>query len=152
VDALQTLAEGRLDEFSGLPAETTREGADAAFGPPESEDEVPRRLGTWVATSRRYAGGIEVWFDGDLAAFVELDHPALDRSLEDLLGPPEATTGSLLGSGREQLVWARRGLAAHRTTVTGEVYRIYAFTPTDTETFLGGPLASVEERRLPRRG
>jgi len=144
---LDHLVTGAFDLWHGLPAGTTRVDATDAFGQPDSPADAPRRLATWTGTSRRYAHGIDVWFDGDAVVFVQVDRPQ-GPALEDMLGPPEAEIPSRLGSSRTQLVWATRGLAAHRSRVTGEVYRLYAFAATDTESFLRSDLAQVEERRI----
>ena len=142
---------GRFDKWPGLPAGADRELVGAALGPPTTAEDAPRRLGTWVGGSRSYANRAEAWFDGDVVIVLQVDWPPVVRPLEALLGPPEATAQSLLGSGREQLIWASRGLAVHRSTVDGGVATVFGFTPTTTELFLNGPLAAMESHRRPVR-
>jgi hypothetical protein len=145
--AIRAFAGGRFAAWRGLPEGADRALVTQALGQPLAEEDAPRRLGTWAGGSRSYPGRVEAWFDGDFVILLQVDWPPLERPLEEALGPPEAVAPSLLGSGREQLIWASRGLAAHRSTVDGGVATVFGFTPTTVEDFLQGALASIESHR-----
>jgi hypothetical protein len=145
--AIRAFAEGRFGEWHGLPEGADRALVTEALGEPLASEDAPRRLGTWAGGSRSYPGRVDAWFDGDLVMFLQVEWPAVEGTLEDVLGAPEAVALSRWGSGREQLVWASRGLAAHRSTVDGGVAAVFGFTPMAVEDFLESALASIESRR-----
>ena len=157
VTALRAFSRGDLGAWWGLPSDCTRADAEAALGPSEPPEDIGGVLAGGPCVYRAYAPGagtplgVAVWFAGDAAVVIETRSPRLAVGLGKALGAPEAVEPSKLGSSRVQWVYAARGLTAHVTSGTGEIFWLYGYTPCAVEDFLAAPLARVELRRIPRR-
>lgn len=157
LDALRTLAEGRLRDWRGLPPGCTRAEAEQAFGSSGQGPDGAAMLGGTLMAFRRYPPargaphGLTVWYAGDRIWAVEINAPHLEEPLARSLGAPDSEGQSMLGVTRTHRIFAARGLAAHLRRNTEEVLRLYAFEPTSLENYLRSPLAHVEERRVPLR-
>jgi hypothetical protein len=154
LDALRALADGDLAAWPGLPAGLSPDRLAEALGP--AGDEEAGRLAGQLATFRVFPPavgapfGVKAWLAGDEVWLLEVREPPLQAPLDQQLGDPEATAPSGLGTSYVQRVYGARGLLLHVSEVTGEVRRLYAFTPEPADAVLAGPIGRVEERRVPR--
>jgi len=155
--ALRALAQGRLDEWPGLQPTCHREHVQEAFGPSLSAVDSFGQLGGSPTAYRRYSStpgaplGLITWFVEDQVVLVRIQDPVLGRSLEEMLGAPEAVEPSRLRAYHNQWIYAGRGLVAHVSKGDGMVSWLYGFRPSTTAEFLDSWLCRVERRRFRRR-
>jgi hypothetical protein len=156
VAALRLLAEGRLDEWNGLPAGCTKDAAESAVGPSERGPDGVTILDGTPTAFRRYPAqpaaphGVQVWLRDDVIFGVEIASPRLSKPPADLLGPPEAKERSGIGSSHMQWIYARRGLVLHVQNITNSTVMLYAFAPCTLAQFRTLPWGRVEIRRVRR--
>ena len=146
MSALQRLAGGELDGWTGLPGGLVLAdvGAVMQLGHGASGNGVlgdEQREAQWVAAqSERYQGGVRVWHDGGHVLVIEARDPAEAGHLPAApdLGEPEATFDTTLGmlvlEGGE-LVYASRGLALRVNPGNGILLGALAFAPTTVEDY-----------------
>lgn len=152
VEALTAIADGDLSRWRGLPA-CSRADVAAALGGRADDPSRPGEFGYSTLYAARGAApyGVTVWFDGDRAMLVQINLPALAKSVGDQLGAPEATADSRLGELIEQRVFASRGLTAHVQEWDGKAIRIYGYAPMTAQAFLASPWATVSNIKDPDR-
>jgi hypothetical protein len=141
MSALQRLAGGELDGWTGLPGGLVLAdvGAVMPLGHGASGNGVlgdEHRDAQWVAAaSERYQGGVRVWHDGGAVLVIEARDPTEAGRLPTApdLGEPEATLDTTLGmlvlEGGE-LVYASRGLSLRVNPANRILLGVLAFAPT----------------------
>lgn len=152
---LRELAAGRYAHFSGLPRGLTRPQVVEALGPafagPQSDKPAADDARTaWYGEAEGAPIGLTVTFYDDLAVRVEIVTPRAAKPIEEQLGPPESVAESLLGTTRDQWIWAERGLTAHVNRISGDVDYLYAYRSMSLDEYLDSSLASVSSTRIPR--
>lgn len=154
---LRAMADGRLNEWQGLPANCTKADAEAALGPSEAGPDGVAALEGSLAAFRRYPPtsaaphGVQIWLRDDAVFAVEIMSPHLPRPFTELLGEPEAKERSAVGSVHTQWIYASRGLVLHVQNITNEVVRLYGFASCTLDDFRQLPWGRIEVRRVPLR-
>jgi len=154
---LCALANGRLQDWSGIQPTFSRTDAQKAFGPSKSDRDKYGLLGGSPTAFREYFPtaaaplGMTVWYVDEQMILIRLLQPKLAESLTQMLGQPETTTSSQLQRFHTQWIYAQRGLTAHVHNATSEVLRLYAYRPTTTREFLNSWLSRVQIRRISLR-
>lgn len=157
VNALRALVEGRLDAWHGLPPGCDRKDAEAAFGPGEGgPDGVASLAGTLTAFRRyprsaRLPRDVQVWLRDDAIFAVEVNDLQPAQPVERMLGAPEASERSGVGSVHTQRIYASRGLVLHVQNITGAIVRTYGFGPCTLEQFRALPWGQIHIERRPLR-
>ncbi len=153
--SLRNLANGNLQLWNGLLSDCNRLNAEEAFRPSQASSDNSTMLAGELTAFRDYPStsaapyGITVWYVEDKILLIQINHPSLNRSLEELLGSPDGTAPSLLKAFHTQWIYAHRGLTAHVNNQTQEVLRLYAYPPTTVDEFLHSWISRIETRRIP---
>jgi hypothetical protein len=154
--ALESLLCGDLEDWSGLLPYSSRQDAEAAFGPsvggPDGVASIARAL-----TFRDYPPhppfaphGITAWLSGDvLVAFRVVQAAVPEQELESL-GPPEVHEESSIAPMHVHDAWPHRGLTVHRHVYTGQVLQLYGYQPLDVDAYRTSWIAGMEYRRFER--
>ena len=144
---LPTLVGGYWSAWRGLEPLPTQSTVHGQLGP--SIDEQPHGgvLGGAPTLFRRFrpdeAGPIAtVWYEGDLAVAVQLEHVG-QSPLDVSLGEPDATFESAFGDEWELRVYGRRGLVVHvrsEATDLSDVALAYGLAPFHSDEFGDDPI------------
>jgi len=150
IEALSAIADGELARWRGLPACTVAD-ATAALGGEVSSGHG--ELGRWAQYSGRSSApqGVTLWFRDQHIALVEIFLPALQRSVRDQLGEPEATVDSYLGDALEQWIYSSRGLTAHVEPWNGKATHVFGYPSMTVAEFLGSAWRNVRVIKDPAR-
>lgn len=156
-ESLRAFADGRLDQWSGLPGTCSRSDAESTLGPSESGPDGVASLAGTLAGFRRYPPtgaapyGVQIWLADDTIMAVEVVDARLPRPVVEMLGEPEAKERSGVGSVHTQWIYASRGVVLHIQNITGVVNRMYGFVPCSLEAFRALPWGRIEVQRRPLR-
>lgn len=157
VNALRALAEGRLDAWHGLPPGCSRQDAETAYGPGAGGPDGVASLAGTPTAFRRYARSaqvprdVQVWLRDGAILGLEVNDLQPARPIADMLGEPEASERSGVGSVHTQRIHASRGLVLHVQNITGAIVRAYGFAPCTLEQFRTLPWGQVRVERRPIR-
>jgi hypothetical protein len=148
--ALLALAEGRWEDWRGLPPGCERAHVEQVFGSSGPGPDGAGYVAGQAISFRRYpapqsAAGAVVWLHGSAVIAIQLNTPVAEQ-WKQVLGPPEDVTRSLLFTLGSQWIYASRGLTLHAGS-DGLVSQLFAYAAMTVDEFNRSWMSQVEMRR-----
>ncbi len=152
---LLSLAEGRWSAWSGLDPLPTVADVAKQLGEPLEPQPHGGVLGGSPTEFRRYRPVADepmiiVWYEGDVAVAVQIEHP-IRSVIDDELGPPDDVLDSAVGEDWEQHLHGAAGLVLHvrRPDPSGhpDAALLFGLPPFTADEFRHDPLRFEGGRR-----